>query len=314
MDDFNDNDFYDYLKRLRQLSSQPSSDEDVVMREAIDKIQAAEDAVSNETPVSQVKDLFDGRASSEYPVDLYRGISDGPEVIIISSDSEQSDDDNNDDAQFLHDLISAQERINQTKIQTTEYYTPLTNEKADCQVEMAGTVNKFQLAQDGKDGLCLGLRNVLVYDYERVNFISWLSTGRIPQHDRPPTMTYDIIVEKMRAKRRFMEVRLVRSDCNGQSLATTKELTIMCYQNRFRCAVTNCEIAFPRFNAHRYPYWSLTVDHRVPLYYSKYDPEAWGIDNLQLMSTVMNTIKSNLPDPEIYRWFKTFYDTNCTDK
>ncbi|KAI7895247.1 uncharacterized protein EV154DRAFT_496382 [Mucor mucedo] len=182
---------------------------------------------------------------------------------------------------------------------------------------MAGTENEFQLAQDGKGGLCLGcrrLRNILVYDYERVSFISWLSTGKIPQHDQPPTMTYDIIVKKMKQRRQQMESRLTHNNCDGQSLATTKELTIMCYQNRFKCAVTNCEIAFPKFSAKRCPYWSLTVDHRVPLYYSKRDPEAWGIDNLQLMSYVINAIKSNLPDPEIYRWFKIFYDTNCTDE
>ncbi|KAI7881213.1 uncharacterized protein EV154DRAFT_523556 [Mucor mucedo] len=328
MNEFDDSEFYEHLERLKQKTGRHSLDEDVVMTETLDVNQVAEDTASDGTQVIQAKDDRDEKVP-DYLVALRNGIYNGPEVIEISSDSDLSDD---DDVQFLYELPPARERRDQTEIQPNEEQSKQEyiqafmkkvqsssafNRCKDCRAEMIGTKNEFQLAQyGGKEGFCLGctkLRNLIRSHEERQDFLSWLVTGKIPKNDPPPRITYEAMVYRLKSRRKMMGNKVIRNNCDGQSLATTGELTEMCFKSQFKCAISGSQIAFHTQNKLRYPYWAFSIDHRLPLNHNKYQPEAWGIDNLQAMSAVMNTIKSDLSDQEIFRWYKAYYNAHCIE-
>lgn len=167
---------------------------------------------------------------------------------------------------------------------------------------------------DAEDPLIINfrLRCIIRYEDERREFISWLITGKMPEHDNPPQQSFEYISKNLKRRRRLMVERLIHHGCDGKSLVTTNELYSICLQSQFRCAITGSRVAF-KAKGPRVPYWSLSIDHRVPLNYSKYDPEAWSKDNLQVMSSVMNTIKSDLSDREIYRWYRAFYKAHIIE-
>lgn len=100
-----------------------------------------------------------------------------------------------------------------------------------------------------------------------------------------------------------MVSRLLKHGCDGKNLATTSEMYDLCVENGYKCSITGSIVGF-HANRRRTPYWALSIDHRIPLYLSRFDPEAWSKKNLQVMSHAMNSIKGHYSDNEVYRWYR----------
>ncbi|KAI8082013.1 hypothetical protein BDF21DRAFT_416934 [Thamnidium elegans] len=47
----------------------------------------------------------------------------------------------------------------------------------------------------------------------------------------------------------------------------------------------------------------LYFDHIQPLNDSKHDPTSWSAKNLQLMSSLISSIKGHIPNQEIVKWY-----------
>ncbi|KAI7896458.1 uncharacterized protein EV154DRAFT_492304 [Mucor mucedo] len=197
---------------------------------------------------------------------------------------------------------------------------------------MVGTSLLFPLAAPNSNNCCNGCnkyvkkqkvkRRPLITVFRLDGFLSsgekksdfnmWLKSQKIPTHDKPPTMSPDVLTKRLTGRRKSMKGRITRKKSNGTKLASVDQLKKMCIESRYKCVITGCQIAFHDPKKQRYPYWALSIDHKFPLTHCRNDPFAWTIGNLQAMASSINAIKGDLSDDEVKRSYDQYFYKNCT--
>lgn len=136
--------------------------------------------------------------------------------------------------------------------------------------------------------------------------IKWLVTGEIPSDERPNMPLYRTIVNRLAVRRISMERRVIRNGCDGSALITTYELFHLCLEKQFKCAVSGHYVYFHRGSQPHIPHWALTFDHINALHYYKKNPNSWSINNIQVLSSILNSIKGSNSNEELIRWYVNF--------
>lgn len=119
-------------------------------------------------------------------------------------------------------------------------------------------------------------------------------------------------MKRLRTRRRSIRKRAKKSGCDTSKLVTVYELFRLCADNNYKCAVTGNAVYFhPPSDVHL-PYWALSLDHINPFRKTKYNPNSWSKDNLQLLSAVLNSIKGHVPNEELVRWYNDLMRSKAT--
>lgn len=136
--------------------------------------------------------------------------------------------------------------------------------------------------------------------------IKWLVTGEIPSDERPDQPSYRTIAKRLAFRRKTMETRVLRNGCDGSALITTYELFRLCLEKQFKCAVSGHYLYFHCGRQPHTPYWALTFDHINALHHHKTNPNSWSINNIQVLSSILNSIKGSNSNEELIRWYVNF--------
>ncbi|KAI7887849.1 uncharacterized protein EV154DRAFT_484670 [Mucor mucedo] len=146
--------------------------------------------------------------------------------------------------------------------------------------------------------ISFSLRGMLPTNDDIQKFIFWIRTKKIPPADCPALLSEKDSLKRFAGRLVQMRRRANKNKCSDSKFPTKQALLGICAANNYKCCITGSEIQFHNPKSAIIPFWALSIDHRKPLDSVKKDPNAWGIQNLQPMSRVMNTIKSNLTDEE----------------
>lgn len=73
-------------------------------------------------------------------------------------------------------------------------------------------------------------------------------------------------------------------------------------ESEYKCAITG--FITPFHTGRRY--WSLSIDHKLPLKDGKQLEGVWSKDNLQVTSTALNILKGHYSDAEAKLWYRHF--------
>ncbi|KAI9361394.1 hypothetical protein BD770DRAFT_383324 [Pilaira anomala] len=146
---------------------------------------------------------------------------------------------------------------------------------------------------------CWRFRSNLRGAEEERDAIRWFITGMYPTHDQPRPVGPQQFVHSLQTRRNQMVERVKRRrDGDGSDMATTSEILGLCVATDFRCVITG-QILYPG----RGNYWSLSIDHRIPIKESGGHSKGWSIDNLQLMCRILNTVKGHFSDEVLKSWY-----------
>ncbi|GAA5811686.1 hypothetical protein MFLAVUS_005127 [Mucor flavus] len=109
------------------------------------------------------------------------------------------------------------------------------------------------------------------------------------------------ILSRLDGRRRLMVERVKKLKSDGSELVTPREPFFICVESNFKCAVRGHSVYIHHPEKPRTPYWALTLDHINPLNQSKGNPAGWSGDNIQLLSSVLNSVKSDNCNEELIR-------------
>lgn len=108
----------------------------------------------------------------------------------------------------------------------------------------------------------------------------------------------------MSRRNHFLLLRAQKANARGK-LTTPEELVDMVRRSNMRCALSNAPV-FLSFNG-RGHYWSLSIDHKIPLSEARYSTEPIAsIENLQVTCHIMNNIKKSRSNDYLMNWWKEF--------
>ncbi|KAI8374938.1 hypothetical protein EDC96DRAFT_497347, partial [Choanephora cucurbitarum] len=162
---------------------------------------------------------------------------------------------------------------------------------------------------------CLGCARLLDFpstDMERREMLSYLITGKIPRHDQPPNLSSNQVLRRLQHRYEIMKARWqFKTSSKSRSFPLAfNDLLQIYHQERQTCQMSGlrCYIHDARYK--RVPYWALTLDHITPVSHRWHDRDLWAVGNLQTMSSVLNSVKSDATDDELAGWYKRFLDAH----
>ncbi|OBZ89781.1 hypothetical protein A0J61_02164 [Choanephora cucurbitarum] len=162
---------------------------------------------------------------------------------------------------------------------------------------------------------CLGCARLLEFpstDMERREMLSYLITGKIPRHDQPPNLSSNQVLRRLQHRYEIMKARWqFKTSSKSRSFPLAfNDLLQIYHQERQTCQMSGlrCYIHDARYK--RVPYWALTLDHITPVSHRWHDRNLWAVGNLQTMSSVLNSVKSDATDNELAGWYKRFLDAH----
>ncbi|GAA5811683.1 hypothetical protein MFLAVUS_005124 [Mucor flavus] len=134
----------------------------------------------------------------------------------------------------------------------------------------------------------------------------WLVTGEILSNDLPPKYSSEEILRRLVGRRSSMEARVKKNKNDGSKLVSPEELFRICTESRFEYAISGHSVHIHSPRQTRTPYWARTLDRVNPLHEPKVNPASWSGDNIQLLSSVLNSVKNDNSNEELIRWYADF--------
>ncbi|OBZ85294.1 hypothetical protein A0J61_06654 [Choanephora cucurbitarum] len=161
---------------------------------------------------------------------------------------------------------------------------------------------------------CLGCKRFISFaktKKERGYITTYLLTGHIPSHDLPPTLSVQEVLRRLKARYHQIRSRYNHKVTENKNCPLTLNDLIRIYIKQDQlCQITGFRCYLHDTSLPRQPYWALSLDHIVPVSHQLNNHYVWSADNLQVMSTILNSIKGDANDVEIVDWYKRFLAAN----
>ncbi|OBZ88872.1 hypothetical protein A0J61_03071 [Choanephora cucurbitarum] len=274
------------------------------------------------------EDVSDILLSGQYPSrSQLAGIDIKDRINCMRNANEPDDDDNDsDDDQSSVDMMGCKyddqdddislprKKMYRTKWPVDDKATKCHLCHVDCLSSYLGTHISLRLkCKFGDNIYCLGCVRLLSFPKtkrEKQDVLAYLITGKIPEHQKPPTLSPADVFLRLHSRLDSMRNRWKAKSKSGQFPLKLTDLMRIYKEEDQICQITGFRCYLHKSKRRRLPYWALTIDHITPVSHRLDDTQLWSAKNLQTMSSVLNNIKSDSTDDDLTSWYKRFLEAH----